>query len=76
MVDDGLTDVVAASFDAGIRPGERVHRDMMAVRVLPNLRTAVVGSPDYLAARPIPITPRDLKDHACYRFAASGALYR
>ena len=78
MVDDGLTDVVAAGFDAGIRPGERVHRDMMAVRVSPDLRTAVVGSPDYLAARPIPITPRDLKDHACinYRFAASGALYR
>ncbi len=78
MVDDGLTDVVAAGFDAGIRPGERVHRDMVAVRVSPDLRTAVVGSPDYLAVRPIPLTPRDLKDHACinYRFAASGALYR
>ena len=51
---------------------------MMAVRVSPDLRTAVVGSPDYLAARLIPITPRDLEDHACinYRFAASGALYR
>ena len=78
MVDDGLTDIVAAGFDAGIRPGERVHRDMVAVRVSPDLRTAVVGSPDYLAARPPPRTPHELADHACinYRFAASGALYR
>ena len=78
MVDDGLTDVVAAGFDAGIRPGEQLHRDMVAVRVAPDLRTAVVGSPSYLAARPPTRTPRDLADHACinYRFAASGALYR
>jgi DNA-binding transcriptional LysR family regulator len=77
-VDDDLTDIVAAGFDAGIRPGELVQRDMVAVRVTPDLRTAVVGSPDYLASRPPPRTPRDLKDHSCinYRFAASGALYR
>ncbi len=76
MVDDGLTDV--AGFDAGIRPGERVHRDMVAVRVTADLRTAVIGSPGYLAARPPPRTPHDLKDHSCvnYRFAGSGALYR
>ncbi|WP_131120089.1 LysR family transcriptional regulator [Lichenihabitans psoromatis] len=78
MVDDGLTDIVAAGFDAGIRPGERVHRDMVAVRVTPDLRAAVVGAPDYLASHPLPRTPHDLKDHACinYRFDASGAVYR
>lgn len=78
VVDDGLTDVVAAGFDAGIRPGERVERDMVAVRVSPDLRAAVVGSPEYFASRPPPRTPRDLKDHACvnYRFEASGSLYR
>jgi DNA-binding transcriptional LysR family regulator len=77
-VDDGLSDIVAAGFDAGIRPGELVQRDMVAVRVTPDLRSAVVGSPGYIALRPAPQTPRDLKDHACinYRFAASGALYR
>lgn len=78
MIDDGLTDIIAAGFDAGIRPGERVHRDMVAVRVTPDLRAAVVGAPDYLASQPRPRTPQDLKNHACinYRFDASGALYR
>ena len=78
IVEDGLTDVVAAGFDAGIRPGGRLHRDMVAVRVSPALGTVVVGSPGYLAARPSPRTPHDLKDHSCinYRFAASGALYQ
>jgi DNA-binding transcriptional LysR family regulator len=77
-VDDGLSDIVAAGFDAGIRPGELVQRDMIAVRVTPDLRSAVVGSPGYLALHPIPQTPHDLKDHVCinYRFAATGALYR
>ena len=77
-VDDGLTDIVAGGFDAGIRPGERVQRDMVAVRVTPDLRTAVVGSPGYLGLRPRPRTPHDLRDHACinYRWAGSRALYR
>ena len=77
-VEDGLTDIVAAGFDAGIRPGERLQRDMVAVRVTPDLRTAIVGSPGYLASRPLPRTPRDLRDHACinYRWAESGGLYR
>ncbi len=78
VVDDGLTDIVASGFDAGIRPGERVQRGMVAVRVTPDLRVAVVGSPGYLASRPPPATPRDLKDHTCinYRFVGSGALFR
>jgi DNA-binding transcriptional LysR family regulator len=77
-VDDGLTDIVASGLDAGIRPGELILRDMVAVRVTPDLRSAVVASPSYLALHPGPQTPRDLKDHVCinYRFAASGALYR
>ena len=78
MVDDGLVDVIAAGFDAGIRPGERVHRDMVAVRVSPDMRAAVVGSPGYFASRPPPGTPHDLGAHSCvnYRFTASRALYR
>ena len=77
-VDDALTDIVASGFDAGIRPGERVERDMVAVRVTPDLRLAVVGSPEYLASRAPPLTPRDLGRHACvnYRWEGSGALYR
>jgi DNA-binding transcriptional LysR family regulator len=77
-VDDDLSDIVAEGFDAGIRPGERVQRDMVAVRLTPALRTVVVGSPDYLAAHPAPRHPRDLREHACinYRWPRSGALYR
>ena len=78
VVDVGPTDIVADGFDAGIRPGERVQRDMVAVRVTPDLATNVVGAPTYLATRPAPRTPRDLREHACinHRFAGSGALYR
>ena len=77
-VDDGLTDIVAGGFDAGIRPGELVQRDMVAVRITPDLRNAIVGSPAYFAACPIPRSPRDLADHACinYRWTGNGALYR
>ncbi len=77
-VDDALTDIVAGGFDAGIRPGERVQRDMVAVRVTPDIRIAIVGSPNYLMARTPPRSPHDLQDHACinYRWAGSGALYR
>ncbi len=77
-VDDDLTDIVAGGFDAGIRPGERLQRDMIAVRITPDLRTAIVGSPDYFASRPAPLKPEDLQDHACinYRWSGSGVLYR
>ena len=77
-VDDDLTDIVAGGFDAGVRPGERLQRDMVAVRITPDLRTAVVGSPGYLACRPVPRKPEDLQDHACinYRWSRSGVLYR
>lgn len=77
-IDDALSDVVAAGFDAGVRIGERVHKDMVAVRLTRDLSLAVVGSPSYFERRPAPQTPHDLKIHACvnYRWAATGALYR
>ena len=76
-VDEGLTDIVAGRFDAGIRVGEQVEKDMVAVRVSPDIRMAVVGSPSYFASRAVPRTPRDLSDHKCvsYRQSTGGGLY-
>ncbi len=73
-VDDGLTDIVASRYDAGIRFGEKVDRDMIAVRVTAEVRTAIVGSPAYFTACPVPATPRDLIGHRCigHRMAAGG----
>jgi DNA-binding transcriptional LysR family regulator len=75
-VDDGLTDIVAGRYDAGIRWGEKVAKDMIAVRVGPDTKAAVVGSPVYFAERPVPNTPRDLAGHRCinYRLATAGGL--
>ena len=75
-IDDGLTDIVASGFDAGIRLGEAVAKDMIAVRLGPDLRTVVVGTPDYFRRCPPPLTPYDLDRHACigYRLATSGGL--
>lgn len=77
MVDEGLTDIVADRFDAGIRIGEQVQKDMIAVRVGPDLRMAVVGSPSYFAKRGVPETPRDLGNHlgVSYRQTTGGGLY-
>lgn len=76
VVDDRLTDIVAAGFDAGIRFGETVEKDMIAVRVGPDLRTVVVGTPDYFARHPRPETPSDLEAHRCvnYRLVGGGGL--
>jgi DNA-binding transcriptional LysR family regulator len=63
--DAALTDIVANRFDAGIRPGERVERDMIAMRIGGTVRSAVVAAPDYLARHPRPRTPQDLADHNC-----------
>lgn len=75
-IDDGLTDIVAAGFDAGIRLGETVAKDMVAVRLGPDLRTVVVGTADYFKRHPPPKTPYDLQSHACigYRLTTSGGL--
>jgi DNA-binding transcriptional LysR family regulator len=66
-VDAALTDIVAGRFDAGIRPGERVERDMIALRLGRELRTSVVAAPAYLARHPPPGSPRDLARHNCIR---------
>ncbi|MDD2859598.1 MAG: LysR family transcriptional regulator [Acidiphilium sp.] len=65
VVDYGLTDIVAQGYDAGVRLGEQIAKDMIAVRIGPDMRMAVVGSPDYFARHPIPLTPQDLTAHNC-----------
>lgn len=65
IVDYGLTDIVAEGYDAGVRLGESVAKDMIAVRVGPDMRMAVVGSPEYFARYPKPRTPHDLTRHNC-----------
>ena len=76
-VDEGLIDIVSRNFDAGVRLGESVERDMIAVRVGPEIRSAIVGAPYYFADRPRPATPHDLAEHNCinYRQTGSGGLY-
>jgi len=75
--EDRLVDIVASGYDAGVRFGESVERDMVAVRIGPDLRMAVVGSPAYFRRRPKPVKPRDLHGHACIRFRLpSGGIYR
>ncbi|HKF59812.1 MAG TPA: LysR family transcriptional regulator [Dongiaceae bacterium] len=75
--EDRLVDIVAGGYDAGVRFGESVERDMVAVRIGPDLRMAVVGSPAYFRRHPRPLKPRDLHDHACIRFRLpSGSIYR
>ncbi|MBA1348370.1 LysR family transcriptional regulator [Rhizobium sp. WYCCWR 11146] len=64
-VDGALTDIVAERYDAGIRLGEQLNGDMIAVRIGPEMRMVVVGSPDYFARHPKPSTPQDLTAHAC-----------
>ena len=65
VVDYGLTDIVAARFDAGVRLGEQVARDMIAVRIGPDMRMAVAGSPAYFARHPAPRAPAELTGHNC-----------
>ncbi len=73
---DKLVDIVAEGFDAGVRFGERLSQDMIAVRIKHQLRFVVVGSPAYLRGRAIPEVPSDLQQHACVRFRfPSGAIY-
>jgi len=77
-VEDSLADIVAGGFDAGIRLGELLQQDMVAVRVTPDLRGAVVGSPACFASRAVPRTPADLREHQCiaYRWMRGGPYYR
>lgn len=76
-VDYGLTDIAAQRFDAGVRSGNQVDKDMIAVRIGPDLTMAVAGSPAYFEARTQPIAPSDLTDHQCInlRLPTYGGLY-
>jgi DNA-binding transcriptional LysR family regulator len=77
IVDYGLTDIVAERYDAGVRLGEQVAKDMIAVRIGPEMRMAVVGAPSYFATRKRPKTPQDLTAHSCIniRLPTYGGLY-
>ncbi|ANL66086.1 LysR family transcriptional regulator protein [Rhizobium phaseoli] len=77
IVDYGLTDIVAERYDAGVRLGEQVAKDMVAVRIGPDMRMAVVGAPTYFDGRPKPLTPHDLTDHNCInlRLPTYGGVY-
>lgn len=77
IIEHRFIDIVAERFDAGIRLGEAVERDMIAVRIGPELRWVVVGAPSYLADRPAPVVPQDLTVHRCinFRSGTSGDLY-
>jgi len=77
VVNDALIDMVAAGFDAGVRFGETIAADMIAVPIGPRHRFAVVGSPGYFETRTPPLTPHDLKGLPCVRYRfTSGTLYR
>ena len=77
IVDFRFRDIITDGFDAGIRLGEKLQQDMVALRVGPELRMAVVASPDYLARHPAPRTPEDLSQHRCinYRMETAQTLY-
>ncbi|MDE2434769.1 MAG: LysR family transcriptional regulator [Sphingomonadales bacterium] len=76
-LDGALTNIVADRFDAGVRLGEQVEKDMIAIRIGPDQRLIVVGSPAYFANHAVPLTPRDLTGHDCInlRMATRGDLY-
>ncbi|PBC19141.1 MULTISPECIES: LysR family transcriptional regulator [unclassified Mesorhizobium] len=77
IVDYGLTDIVAERYDAGVRLGEQVAHDMIAVRIGPDMRMAAVASPAYFARQPRPRTPQELTAHNCInlRLPTYGGLY-
>lgn len=78
VVDNALADIVAGRFDAGIRVGGQLEKDMVAVRLTPDLNMVAVASPDYLARRGTPKSPTELHDHACinWRLQMDGREYR
>jgi DNA-binding transcriptional LysR family regulator len=76
IIDYGLTDIVAQRYDAGVRSGEQVAKDMIAVRIGPDMRMAVVGAPSYFKTRPEPKKPQDLITHNCITLRLPhGGLY-
>jgi DNA-binding transcriptional LysR family regulator len=77
VIDYGLTDIVAQRYDAGVRSGEQVAKDMIAVRIGPDMRMAIVGAPSYFEKRSIPKRPQDLTEHNCInlRLPVHGGLF-
>ena len=77
FIDNALTDIAAQQFDAGVRAGEQVAKDMIAVRIGPDMRMAVVGAPSYFKKRSQPNKPQDLVAHSCIylRLSTHGGLY-
>ncbi|MBY4867885.1 LysR family transcriptional regulator [Burkholderia sp. Bp9017] len=77
VTDYGLSDIVAERFDIGVRLGDQVAKDMIAVRISPDLKMTIVGAPAYFAQRERPMTPQDLVAHDCInlRLPTHGALY-
>lgn len=77
IVDYGLSDIVADRFDIGVRHGDQVAMDMVAVRISPDVEMCIVGHPDYLRGRQFPKVPRDLLSHNCItlRLTSSGGIY-
>jgi DNA-binding transcriptional LysR family regulator len=77
MLDNGLIDIVTERYDAGVRMGEQLAKDMISARIGPDFRFAVVGAKSYFADRPEPTNPQDLTQHTCvnYRFPTSGGLW-
>ncbi|MBV8335538.1 MAG: hypothetical protein JO358_08895 [Alphaproteobacteria bacterium] len=77
IIDYGLTDIVAERFDAGVRSGEQIAKDMIAVRIGPDMRSAVVGAPSYFEGRSEPTRPQELIGHNCInlRLPTRGGLY-
>lgn len=77
IVDNAYSNIVEQQFDAGVRLGESIAKDMIAVRIGPDVAYCVVGSPRYFEQRPAPTTPQDLTEHQCinYRLPTSGAVY-
>jgi DNA-binding transcriptional LysR family regulator len=77
VTDYGLSDIVAERYDIGVRLGDQLARGMIAVRIAPDVRFAIVGAPAYLARRPAPKTPQQLVDHDCIalRLPTRGGLY-
>ena len=77
IIDYGLTDIVAQQYDAGVRSGEQVAKDMIAVRIGPDMRMAVVGAPSYFRRHPEPKRPQDLIEHNCInlRLPRHGGVY-
>lgn len=76
-IDYGLRDIVASHFDAGVRLGEQVEKDMIAVRISPPIPMAIVGSPEYFQRQSVPKSPRELSQHTCLnlRMPTSGTFY-